>query len=108
MSNEPVNVGIFGLARGHVNSYCNLWRAEPSLAVRVTADWDHDRARVDFGARVGRVVVDVRRQPAVGEDSPLAVRGVFVALAQPAGVVNQAKDVVVGVLSRPEEAVAGC
>ena len=50
MSNEPVNVGILGFAHGHVNSYCNRGRAEPSLGVRAAAGWDHDGPRLAAAA----------------------------------------------------------
>ena len=41
-----VQVGILGFAHGHVNSYCDEWRAHPELGVTVEAGWDHDEARL--------------------------------------------------------------
>ena len=46
MSSEPIRVGILGFAHGHVNSYCDRWRKEPSLGVHAAAGWDHDVPRL--------------------------------------------------------------
>ena len=51
----------------------------------------------------GAVVVEVGGQEAVAEDGALAVRRVFVAFDEAAGVIHHAEDVVVGVLERMEE-----
>lgn len=42
---NPINIGILGFAHGHVNMYCDQWRAHPELGVRVLAGWDRDPAR---------------------------------------------------------------
>ncbi len=42
----PLGIGIVGFAHGHVNSYCNQWRADPSMGVEVVAGWDHDVERL--------------------------------------------------------------
>ena len=41
-----VQVGILGFAHGHVNSYCDEWRAHPELGVTVEAGWHYDGARL--------------------------------------------------------------
>jgi predicted dehydrogenase len=51
MSSNTVSVGILGFAHGHVAAYCNRWRAEPELGVRVTAGWDHDASRAAAAGR---------------------------------------------------------
>jgi len=42
-----VNIGILGFAHGHVNAYCNRWRARPEMGINVVAGWDHDAARLE-------------------------------------------------------------
>ncbi len=42
---EPVRVGILGFAHGHVRTYCDEWREDPLIGVRVVAGWDHDNGR---------------------------------------------------------------
>ncbi len=44
--NDRLSVGILGFAHGHVNAYCNRWRACPEMGVRLVAGWDHDAARL--------------------------------------------------------------
>jgi predicted dehydrogenase len=39
------NIGILGFAHGHVDAYCEAWRENETLGVRVTAGWDHDAPR---------------------------------------------------------------
>jgi predicted dehydrogenase len=46
-----INVGILGFAHGHVNMYCNQWRDNPALGVKVVAAWDHDAARLSQNAQ---------------------------------------------------------
>jgi len=42
-----VRTGILGFAHGHVGMYCNRWREQPELGVKVVAGWDHDAARAE-------------------------------------------------------------
>lgn len=42
-----VNVGILGLAHGHVGSYGKRWVDDPSMGVNIVAAWDHDKARLE-------------------------------------------------------------
>jgi len=42
-----VNVGILGFAHSHVNAYCNRWRQDAPMSVRVVAGWDHNATRLD-------------------------------------------------------------
>ena len=42
---NPLPIGILGFAHGHVGTYCERWRAQPEMGVRVVAGWDHDAAR---------------------------------------------------------------
>ncbi len=46
---EAIRVGILGFAHGHVNAYCNRWRDDPSMGVRVVAGWDRDADRAAQG-----------------------------------------------------------
>jgi len=46
-----VNVGILGFAHGHVNMYCNRWRDDESMGVRVVAGWDHNGERAEAARR---------------------------------------------------------
>lgn len=41
-----INVGILGLAHGHVNAYCTEWQQNPQHAINLVAAWDHDAARL--------------------------------------------------------------
>jgi predicted dehydrogenase len=52
----PINLGILGLAHGHVGVYCNQWRKHFSHDVNLVAAWDHDHAR----SAVAREKFDVR------------------------------------------------
>ncbi len=47
---KPIRVGILGFAHGHVNAYCNAWREQPAMGVRVVAGWDADPARAKNAA----------------------------------------------------------
>ena len=40
----PINLGILGLAHGHVSVYCDQWIKQPN-DIRITAAWDHDATR---------------------------------------------------------------
>ena len=40
-----INLGILGLAHGHVGVYCEQWRRHYADDVRLVAAWDHDAAR---------------------------------------------------------------
>jgi predicted dehydrogenase len=44
-----VNIGILGIAHGHVGFYCDLWKGMQS-DVRLSAIWDHDRSRAASAA----------------------------------------------------------
>jgi predicted dehydrogenase len=41
-----INVGILGLAHGHVNAYCTQWQQTPAHGINLVAAWDHDAARL--------------------------------------------------------------
>ena len=41
----PINLGILGLAHGHVGVYCDHWHKTPDAGVRLVSAWDHDAAR---------------------------------------------------------------
>lgn len=45
-----VNVGILGLAHGHVGAYCTQWTQDPAYGVQVVAGYDHNPARLAKGA----------------------------------------------------------
>lgn len=54
---NDIRVGILGFAHGHVGMYCDRWRGQPQLGVRVLAGWDHDAERAqqncaNFGLEV--------------------------------------------------------
>src|SRR5688500_13990363 len=42
----PINLGILGLAHGHVGIYCNQWRKHFSNDIRIIGAWDHNAARI--------------------------------------------------------------
>jgi len=42
---KQIRIGILGFAHGHVGMYCDRWRGQPELGVKVVAGWDHDAAR---------------------------------------------------------------
>lgn len=42
---DTVRIGILGFAHPHVGGYCERWRQEPALGVRLVAGWDHDAER---------------------------------------------------------------
>jgi predicted dehydrogenase len=42
----PINLGILGLAHGHVGVYCDQWRKQFSHEINVVGAWDHDTARL--------------------------------------------------------------
>lgn len=48
-----MNIGILGLAHGHVHMYCSQWREHPEWGVTVTAAWDHDTARAEKAGETG-------------------------------------------------------
>ena len=41
-----INVGILGLAHGHVGVYCDQWQKMPGHPIRLAAAWDHDAQRL--------------------------------------------------------------
>lgn len=45
-----VNVGILGMAHGHVMTYGKRWIDEPELDVNIVAAWDHDKDRLKTNA----------------------------------------------------------
>jgi predicted dehydrogenase len=53
----PINLGILGLAHGHVGVYCEQWRQHFADDIKLTAAWDHDPARL--GAAREKLQVDV-------------------------------------------------
>ena len=46
-----INLGILGLAHGHVDMYLSQWRAHPEWGVTPVAAWDHDAARLAGAAQ---------------------------------------------------------
>jgi predicted dehydrogenase len=42
----PINVGILGLAHGHVSVYVDQWQKAPGRPIRVVGAWDDDPQRV--------------------------------------------------------------
>lgn len=42
---DTLRIGILGFAHPHIHAYCERWRKEPALGVRLSAGWDHDAAR---------------------------------------------------------------
>lgn len=42
---KPIGVGILGTAHGHVGMYCDRWRQQPELGIKVVSAWDHDADR---------------------------------------------------------------
>jgi predicted dehydrogenase len=41
----PINIGILGLAHGHVGVYCDQWMKMSDHPIRLVAAWDHEAAR---------------------------------------------------------------
>lgn len=41
----PLNLGILGIAHGHVGVYCDQWLKTPGSPIRLVAGWDHDESR---------------------------------------------------------------
>ena len=41
----PINLGILGLAHGHVGVYCEQWMRMPVRPIRIVGAWDHDATR---------------------------------------------------------------
>lgn len=48
-----MNIGILGLAHGHVHMYCSMWRKHPEWGVCVAAAWDHDHSRIAQAEKSG-------------------------------------------------------
>ena len=42
----PINLGILGLAHGHVGVYCDQWRRHFSHDINIVGAWDHDASRL--------------------------------------------------------------
>jgi len=61
-----MDIGILGLAHGHVNAYCQRWTHEPDLDIRVAAAWDHDASRLAQAAESNSLA------PCVSADELLA------------------------------------
>ncbi len=61
-------VGILGFAHGHVNTYCRVWREQPSLGVDPVAGWDHDPARAEEAAAAHDVELCESPESLVGRD----------------------------------------
>lgn len=71
-----VNIGILGLAHGHVNSYLTRWREDAGYDIAAVAAWDHDAGRLAKGAETFGF------EPCATAAELLArpdIRGVFVA-----------------------------
>jgi len=45
-----MQIGILGLAHGHVYSYGEVWKNDPQLGITISAAWDHDKERLVSGA----------------------------------------------------------
>jgi len=69
----PLGIGIVGFAHGHVNSYCNQWRADPSMGVEVVAGWDHDAARLTQAASQHGIQADEKLEALLGREETDAV-----------------------------------
>lgn len=41
-----MNIGILGMAHGHVNGYLSQWKEHPEYGVTATAVWDHNAERL--------------------------------------------------------------
>ncbi|MEA2709059.1 MAG: hypothetical protein QOF78_1660 [Phycisphaerales bacterium] len=41
----PINLGILGLAHGHVGVYCDQWRKHFPHDIKIVGAWDHDATR---------------------------------------------------------------
>ena len=41
----PINLGILGLAHGHVGVYCDQWQKRFPDEIRIVGAWDHDATR---------------------------------------------------------------
>ncbi|MFC1452372.1 Gfo/Idh/MocA family protein [Verrucomicrobiota bacterium] len=41
-----MKIAVLGFAHGHVDAYCNRWRACPDMGIEVVAGWDHDADRL--------------------------------------------------------------
>jgi predicted dehydrogenase len=52
-----VNIGILGIAHGHVGMYCDVWKDMRS-DVRLSAIWDHDRFRAGASAEKYSMAVE--------------------------------------------------
>lgn len=50
-----IDIGILGFAHGHVNRYCQQWRDQPRLGVRVVAGWDHKPDRLAEAAKTHNI-----------------------------------------------------
>jgi predicted dehydrogenase len=66
----PINLGILGLAHGHVGVYCEQWRKRFAHDVTLVSAWDHDQARAasareKFGVRVDQSAADLLARPDV-------------------------------------------
>ncbi len=48
---DTVRIGILGFAHPHIFAYCDRWRQDASLGVRLTSGWDHDPARAADACR---------------------------------------------------------
>jgi predicted dehydrogenase len=53
----PINLGILGLAHGHVGVYCDQWRKHFSHDIHIVGAWDHDAARA--AAAKGKYKLDI-------------------------------------------------
>jgi predicted dehydrogenase len=63
-----INVGILGLAHGHVGVYCDHWQKLPGHPITLIAAWDHDAARVKlahekYGVPLAASVDELLRTP---------------------------------------------
>lgn len=47
----PIGVAILGFAHGHVNSYCQRWKTNPEMGVKVVAGFDRDGSRLMDSAK---------------------------------------------------------
>jgi predicted dehydrogenase len=66
----PINVGILGLAHGHVGVYCDQWQNMPDKPIRIAGAWDSDpqraaAAREKYKLRVFESSGDLLLDPAI-------------------------------------------
>jgi predicted dehydrogenase len=59
----PINLGILGLAHGHVGVYCDQWRKHFPHDIKIVGAWDHDPQR----AAAARAKYQLKVYPSAAE-----------------------------------------